>query len=232
MDFTKALTYPFEDPDWVKKLLILLVVGLFFIIPVVNIAVAILIAGWEIETALKVKAGDATPLASWDDFGGLFSKGLVPWLGALVHFIPAAIFFCGGYVAPLALGAAAASSNSDNGSSSLAGAAGLIGICCICVGILAVLAGAVLYFGGYIRYMDRPEFGTFMQFGENFGLVQSNTGDFGMALLFMIGAGLISSVVAGTVIGSVLAIPFNTYFRAHVIGQLAAKLSGAAKPNM
>lgn len=232
MDFTKAATYPFDDPDWLKKL------GLAALVMIIPIAGPILLQGWGYDIVRKVKANDPMPLAGWDDFGGVFMRGLMLFLAGLVYFLPVFIFVCVGYAAGIAIagGSAAAlsgNSNSDSGAGAMASVVSVLVICCYCLAFLYAIAAGIVYWGGYIRYLDKPEFSTFMQFGENIALVRGNAGDFGMALLFIIGG----SIVAGflgiiPVLGWLLIYPVQTYFASHIIGQLAIKLGGAAKPAM
>src|SRR5262245_20400975 len=108
MDFTKALTYAFDDPDWMKKLAV--PAGISFVIlvfafggavfpPVILCVFPLLIAliplvGWQLETMKNVRSNVANPMASWDDFGGLFSKGLTPFLAAIVYQIPPLLVLC------------------------------------------------------------------------------------------------------------------------------------------
>ena len=229
MDFAKALTYPFEDQDWLKKLIFLLIAGF---IPIIGNPIAV--HGWAVETARNVRAGQQHPMASWDDIGGVLGRGVPLFLAQLVYFLPVLLLYCIGFGATAAVGSAAAgvSSNSNGGGAGggLAGLASMIVPCCVCIALLYSIAAGVVYLGGYVRFLDKPEFGTFMQFGDNFALVQANGGDFGMAVLYVIGAGLIAGVVSSITfgIGGLLATPFITYFASHIIGQLAIKLRGAS----
>jgi hypothetical protein len=224
MDFSKALTYPFDDQDWLKKLLFLLVAGF---IPIIGNPIAV--QGWAVETARRVKAGEPNPMASWDDIGAVISRGFPLFLASIVYFIPSWILFCLAYVIPIIAAGGAAGSNSDTAASAVGGVASIALFCCGCLGLLALIAGAVVFWGGYVRFLDKPEFGTFMEFGENFAMVQNNMGDFGMALLYIVGAGLIAGLASSITfgIGGLLATPFMGYFSSHILGQLAAKLGGA-----
>jgi hypothetical protein len=231
MDFTKALTYPFDDQDWLKKLGIALLVSLAMLIPLIGtIPGAIILQGWSIEIIKRVKNNHPTPLAEWDDFGGLFNKGLWPFIASLVYQIPTLIFVCLAGVATAALGG---SSNSDTA----AGVAGMIPIlwmCCGCLIVLYAIAAGIVFYGGLLRYVDKPEFGTFMEFGENLALVRNNIGDFGMAILYLILGGLIVSVASSVTfgLGSLVASPFMMYFSSHILGQLAQKVGIPGAPQV
>lgn len=229
MDFSKALTYPFEDKDWVKKLIFLLIAGF---IPIIGNPIAV--QGWGVDTARRVKAREAMPLASWDDIGAVLGRGVPLFLASLVYFLPVGILYCLGFGISMGLGGAAAgvSSNDNSGAASggMASLAGIVLPCCICIALLYAIAAGVVYLGGYIRFLDKPEFGTFMQFSDNLALVRNNGGDFGMAVLYIIGAGVVAGIVSSVTfgIGGLLATPFMSYFSSHILGQLAIKLSGSS----
>src|SRR5436190_2024251 len=101
MDFTQALTYPFNDPDGVKKLLIAVAITLgMFIIPVIGwIVGGLLFMGWSYEITKRVRNGDPTPLPAWDDFGGLIGRGFQLAIALFVYQLPTLIFFCIAFVA-------------------------------------------------------------------------------------------------------------------------------------
>lgn len=223
MDFMKALTYPFEDDDWLKKIGI---AALVQFLPIIGSPIAL--SGWSWETSRRVRNGEATPLAGWDEFGERISKGLILFLGQLVYQIPVFIFICIGY-APLLI--AGASGDSDAMES--IGTLGIIVMsCCYCLAFLYALAATVVYWGGYIRFIDKPEFSTFMQFRDNIALVRENVGDFGMTLVYLLLGGLIAGVASSVTLGlgALLMTPFMMYFSGHLLGQLAAKVLPGVAP--
>lgn len=235
MDFAKALTYPFEDEEWLPKLGIAAAISAagvllsFLVLP--PIAAYILLLGWQVDIMKNVRAGVANPMPGWDDFGGMFQKGLTPFLALLVYQIPTILFACAAtavYVLPLLAG-----DNAD-AMAALGGLATVISICCSCLIFIYVIAAYMAWFGGLVRYLDAPEFSTFMAFSDNINLVRENIGDFGMAVLYLIGfgflvgmaSGLLSFLLVGIVVALVQQAAF-AYFSGHIFGQLAAKLRGA-----
>ena len=225
MDFTRALTFPFEDDDWLSKLGLGLLINL---IPIIGNPLAV--QGWSFRLAQAVKRGDPTPMPDWSDFGGKLGKGLMVWLASFIYQIPTVVVFCVLWAVFLL---PAMSGGNDDLAKTLFGGASIIAVCCICVVILYAIAAALVYIAGYLRYMDNDsEFGTFFQFGDNIALMRENIGDFGMFILYIILATLIASVVSGITlgIGSLLAGPFMMYFSGHLIGQLATKVSSPSAP--
>jgi hypothetical protein len=233
MDFMKALQYPFEDEDWLKKLGIVLVAGLVAVfIPLLGLVGVIAILGWSLETTRNVKNNVPKPMASWDDIGGVIGKGVGPFLGGLVYQAPTILFICIAIGLWFASFGAAVGSGSDDAAGAFAGMGTLLFMCCICVTILYTIAASIVLAGGFIRYLDKPEFSTFMQFGDNLALIRNNISDFLMAFLYLLGGSVVSSILSWTIIGALVAIPFNVYFSSHIIGQLAAKLGSASAPRM
>ncbi len=220
MDFTRALMFPFEDEEWLKKLGIGVLVGL---IPIIGQMTQ---QGWSFEITKRVRRGDPAPLPDWSDFGGLLGTGFKLFVAALIYQIPTLIFAC---IASFVWLLPALGGDSDTAGAS-AGPAGPLMICCSCVIALYAIFAAIVYWGGVIRFVDREELATFFQVGENFALVRNNIGDFGMALLYAILAGVIASVVSSVTfgLGSLLTPIFMMYFIGHILGQLATKVSGAA----
>ncbi|MBN1430312.1 MAG: DUF4013 domain-containing protein [Anaerolineae bacterium] len=232
MDFVKALTYPFDDENWLKKLGIAVLVSLAYFIPVVgSIPAAIILQGWLIETIKRVKDNHPDPLADWDDFGGIFSKGLSPFLASILYQVPTLIFAC---IMASTLILPAMGGESSDMVAGLASVTGGLLICCSCLILFYVIAATLVYAGGLIRFVDKPEFGTFMEFGENLALVRNNIGDFLMVALYILLAGLLivvaSSVTFG--LGSLVATAFMAYFTAHILGQLAQKVSPGSVPQV
>jgi hypothetical protein len=217
MDFTQALTYPFDDEDWLKKL------GLAVLIQFIPVVGTLALVGWSYEISRRVKAGDPTPLPDWSDFGGLLGKGFQLAIAYIIYQLPTLIFVC---IISIIWVLPAMGGNNQDAAAALAGVAGIVAICCSCIIVLYAIAAAIVFWGGYVRYIDAPELSTFFAFGDNIQIVRDNLGDFGQALLFAIGGGLIAGVVSSVTagIGSLIAQPFSMYFNGHILGQLAAKV--------
>ncbi|MGA9117636.1 MAG: DUF4013 domain-containing protein [Bacteroidota bacterium] len=67
----KAFSFPFKDPDWIRKFL---VGGLFVLLSALIIGIFIL-AGYCVRVTQRVMRGEANPLPEWDDIGGKFVAG-------------------------------------------------------------------------------------------------------------------------------------------------------------
>jgi hypothetical protein len=85
MEIGRAFSYPFQDPNWVKKLLIGIVM---LVIPFVG---WLILYGYILRTVRNVARGSDTPLPEWDDFGGDLVLGFKGAVAAVVWTLPASI---------------------------------------------------------------------------------------------------------------------------------------------
>jgi Protein of unknown function (DUF4013) len=81
MDFGKAFTFAFDDPDWLKKVAINALIGL---IPFIG---QIYLLGWGLEVARRVATGSGTPLPDVD-FATFLGHGFKAFVVSLVYTLP------------------------------------------------------------------------------------------------------------------------------------------------
>jgi hypothetical protein len=82
MDFGLAFSFPFQDEEWVKKIVVTAVI---LLIPILG---QIAVMGWMVALTRRVIAGEERPLPDWEDFGGLFMDGLKAFAVGLVYSLP------------------------------------------------------------------------------------------------------------------------------------------------
>src|SRR5262245_229692 len=111
LDFGRAFQFVFEDPDWVKKILL---GGLFQLLAIVVIGIPFFI-GYFLRVIRRTAQGEARPLPDWDDLGGLFSEGL-RGLGLYLVLMGGALLIPGALGCVLGLMGGALSSASREGS--------------------------------------------------------------------------------------------------------------------
>ncbi|HVB65256.1 MAG TPA: DUF4013 domain-containing protein [Nitrolancea sp.] len=109
MDIGRSISYVFQDPNWIKKVLI---GGLLSLIPVFG---TLIVVGYWIRIATNVANGFDLPLPDWNDFGGDFMRGLKAAAALIIWAIPLIILAGCGAIPSIAL------SGSNNAASSLAG---------------------------------------------------------------------------------------------------------------
>src|SRR5660397_281821 len=69
MDYGKSIKFPLDDPSWVTKVIIGIVIGF---IPIVNFAQQ----GYGLEIIRRVARGEEEELPAWDNFGSYIVQGL------------------------------------------------------------------------------------------------------------------------------------------------------------
>jgi Sec-independent protein secretion pathway component TatC len=82
MDFGIAFSFPFQDEDWVKKIVLTAVISL---IPIIG---QIALVGWLVDLSRRVINGESNPMPDWTDFGGLLVLGLKMSVIGFVYALP------------------------------------------------------------------------------------------------------------------------------------------------
>jgi hypothetical protein len=82
MDLGLAFSYPFQDKDWVTKLLL---AGVLLLIPVLGI---IVVMGWSLAITRNVIKGEAQPLVGLSDFADLLTIGFKAFMITLIYALP------------------------------------------------------------------------------------------------------------------------------------------------
>ncbi len=233
MNFWKALGYPFGERGWPHKLGIALLVAA---IPVVGYFI---IKGWEYEISVRVRRRALHRLPGWGNLPDKLARGLLIRLAGFVYNIPAIGLF--GVVLALwverivTLFGPQVQTWQDAGQV-LASGLGLRLALMLAAALAWVLAD-VLFWPGYIRYIDTQDFLAFFDVLDNVRLAFRNVFDdllmaLFVALLSLIMwavTGLLSSALAATGVGALLAPvigPALTFtvlstFKGYLFGQLA-----------
>ncbi len=218
MDYGKSFTYPFEDREWVTKLLI---GSLLSVIPFVNFATY----GYALRIVKNVADGAEQPLPNWDDLGDYFVKGLVATLGTLVYFLPAII--PGLAMAVLSV-VPAYSSNASSGQFSPVVVC-MWGLACL-TALYTLFVGLILP-AAYAKYAISGQFGAFFRFREILSFITSNLGDYVIALIL---AWLASLVASLGVILCGIGIVFTEFWALlvgpHLLGQICRGRAMALSP--
>jgi hypothetical protein len=81
---TRALTFFFEDPEWIPKL----AVGTLFAFLSPFLIGAVLVVGYAVSLARRVREDRFPFLPEWDDFQEIFLDGLRGMAVALAHKLP------------------------------------------------------------------------------------------------------------------------------------------------
>ncbi len=186
MDIGKSFTYMFDDEKWLMKILLGGIIG---IVPILNFVVY----GYMLDATKNVAEGRALPLPEWgEDFGGKFVKGLLAVIIGVVYAIPIWVIMCLSWLVTLILGGGASLFESD---AAAAGAGGLAGVLAICLYCLMALYGIFLIIwlpAALTRFAVQGGFGSAFQFGEIRSLIQGNLGNYLLAIVIAMVAGVIA----------------------------------------
>ena len=83
-DFLKPLTFVFEDPQWIQKLLM----GALFSLAGVVLIGIFFVNGYLARLVRNVVDGLERPLPEWTDLGDMFAEGAMLFVAAFLYMIP------------------------------------------------------------------------------------------------------------------------------------------------
>lgn len=238
INFFSGLTYPFDERGWAGKLLGALLVGA---VPVLGYFA---IKGWEFEISVRVRYGSAEQVSGWGNLPSKLVRGFLIRLAGFIYNLPAFILI--GSELVIFVGVILRWLNQPAGTplplrelfAEQAPALLAVGLG---AGLWWVMA-SLLYWSGYMRYIDTLRFAAFFEIIPNLKLVFRNVFDdllvelfvAVLSLLLMLAGSLLTFLLGLTGIGAVLA-PFlvpafvltvSTYFKGYMFGQLAINTFG------
>jgi hypothetical protein len=189
VDLGRAFRFVFDDPEWMKKLLIggaftlasTFIVGLFFV------------AGYFVRLVRNVAAGAERPLPAWDDLGAIFSDGLKAVGVAFVHvFGVLAVVGAIGCVLGMmifGLGSAASRGRADD----VMGALGGFGVMGVYFVFLVLMLAVNLYLPAALtRVALTNEFAAGLDWRANFAFIRENLANYLLSLVFYLVANFLS----------------------------------------
>ena len=206
MQIGKAFSYPFDDPDWMKK------IGIAAAVMLIPIVGGIVVAGWGVEVARRVIHREQYPLPEWNDFMGYLVKGLKMMVITLVYMLPIILVsICPSVLIPFA---------SDQGEDTIMTIVTIVSACLSClVLIYALLVGLVLP-AAMGKFAATDDLKAALRFGQIISMVRTKPMVFVMVLL----GGFLSSLIgsAGSIacgIGVLFTVPYSIAINGHLWGQ-------------
>jgi hypothetical protein len=214
MDITRALSFPFDDNDWIVKF----VVG--SLMSLVGVFLPFILLGYQVNVARNVIRGKKRPLPGMDNVGEVVADGLMAFIAGLVYAIPGIVVGC-----------ILAFSGGLLGNSSLGGTLFLCLSCCL--GAFLILYGivaAALYSMGVIRYAETGNFSEFMQFSDLWEDARSNIGTLLSLLIYSLVLGLLAGVLLPFSlilcgVGEFIVIFYAQIVSGHLIGQAGLEIA-------
>lgn len=210
MDFGKAFTFVFDDPDWLKKIIIAALIGL---IPVIG---QIYLVGYGLEVARRVIKHNAVLLPDIA-FGESLATGFKSLIIGLVYAIPVFLML----VPILLFIVPVTSSTSTNGAnySNAEPVAVTLSLCCM--GLLTIY-GILLWVwlpAAHGNFLATDSLGSAFRFKEVFALLKAAPGAYLFVLLGGIAAGFIASLgTIGCGIGVLLTSTYAVAVSGHLYG--------------
>lgn len=203
LDIGRALTYMFEEEEWVVKFLIAagMVLLSFLILP------AIILQGYTIEIIRRVGRNQRPQLPQWDAWAQYLSDGFTALAAGLVYALPAVLLTCCATFVIVGAGAA-------NEGGELGGVEVLLLCCSLLLILLIEIPLGLIYYAGLVRFAESREIGAFFRFGQLFSFVRANLGQYSYALVVVIIASLVGSFVP------ILGNAWAQLVTGHALGQL------------
>jgi hypothetical protein len=229
MDIGKAFVFMFQDPEWLRKIAIGIVVALVGLVlsPIlIGLIPLIMVAGYSLDVTYNVIQRREHPLPDWDDWGRFLIRGLKLVVVFLIWAIPLIIV-----ALPIGIGAAFMSGDANNGGGALSVFGLMFQLCGGCLAILWGLVIALFTPALYARLAVTDQIGKCFDFAGLWAYTRDNIGNVIIAILLVWLAGLIASIIAplgviaifiGLLVTVPLAILWQMLVQAHLYGQVAA----------
>ena len=227
MEFGKAFVFMFEDPNWVRKFgigVLVALAGLLLSPILIGLLAFVFLAGYSLDVTRNVTRRDQYPLPEWDDWGGFFVKGLKIIVAIFIWSLPLLLT-----VVPMTFGGIWLGNGDQNGGAAFGGI--FLLMCGLCLAVLYGLFITVISPAIYVRMAQTDRFASAFQLGELWNFTVRNLGNIIIAVLLTWVAGLIAAAVGGLGVlfcgvGTLLTIPVATVWQylvtAHLYGQVGA----------
>ena len=228
IDLSRTLTFFFEDPDWVPKLL----VGTLFALLTPFVIGSVFIAGYAVAVAQNTMRQASPLLPEWDDLPGIFVEGLKGLAISLAHKLPVILL---SVLMILALVGGALIQQQGGGQEGGALPEGLLyyGLPAIFGGwfLVFVLSLAVLFYvpAAFVRFVQTDRLGAAFDVMDNVAFIREQGSTYLIGILAIVLAGFISQLgIIVFCIGVFPAMFWSACVMGYVIGELA-RLGGGAR---
>jgi hypothetical protein len=208
MDLGLAFSFPFQDEEWIKKVLI---AAVLLFIPVIG---WLAVFGWALEITRRVIRESEETLPDWTEFADLFVLGLKGFVISFVYSLPIMLF-----TAPLTV---------LGWFEDLQGLVAVLSICTSCFSFLySILLGLVLPAGLGIL-ADSDNLAEAINPSKILVILRAAPGAYVITFVGAIIASFVSSVgVILCVVGVLFTSAYAVTFQGHLIGQAYNEASSA-----
>jgi hypothetical protein len=224
VDLSKALSFFFEDPNWVPKLL----VGTLFALLTPFAVGTVFLTGYSLAIARERMRQPSSTLPEWDDLQGIFIDGLKGFAISLAHKLPLAM------LSGLLVLAVAGSAMLQRGTGSIPDGFLYYGLPAILGGgvLVSVLTLAVVCYvpAALVRFIQTDRLGAAFEVMENVAFIRENSSIYLSGLVAIVTAGLIGQLgILVFCIGVFPTLFWSACVTGYVVGELA-RLDGSVQP--
>jgi len=227
MAYGKAFTFMFEDPNWVRKLVIgtlLVLIGIFLSWLLIGFIPLLIVGGYTLDLIRNVVNRQRHPLPEWEDWGGMLVRGIKVAAAFVIWFLPLIVV-----AIPLAIGGNLTESNS--GGAQAVGA--LLLTCGTCLSLLWGLFVTLLSPAILIRLAAFERFASAFEVGALWSLTRDHIGPVIIALLLTWVASLIAGIagmlgLVFCIVGVLITIPLASLWQYLVMGHLFGQIGAEA----
>jgi uncharacterized protein DUF4013 len=191
LDLGQGFRFFFEDPDWVKKILI---GGVFMLLSSLIVG-AIFVAGYGVHVLRRVVRGEPRPLPEWEELGRFFGDGLRALGLYLLHLLAVAILPAAfGCIIGLMGGGLANVSHSRGASDAAGGLIALMIMGLYAVTVLLMLILLIYFPAAFTRFAVLDRFAAGFEVAENVAFIRRNLGRYALALVLYLLASFVAQV--------------------------------------
>lgn len=229
MDFGRAFTYMFEDPDWLRKLGIgtaVMLVGVLLTPVLIGIIPLIIATGYTIDVVRNVRRRETYPLPEWEDWGGFLSRGFKLVVAMFVWALPIIVLMIPIFAGMIMM---------DNNGNGMEAIGVPIVVCGYCLVFLWSLFLALISPAIYVRIASTDRLSSAFELGRVWSFTRDNLGSVIVVLLLGIVVGFIAGIVGmmGLLllfVGVLITLPAASLWQmlvtAHLYGQIGRPETG------
>lgn len=225
IDLSRTLTFFFDDPEWVPKLL----VGTLFALLSPLVIGTVFVAGYAVAVARHTMRQRSPLLPEWDDLPGIFIEGLKGLAISLTHKLPVIL------LSMLMILAIAGGALFQREGGSLPEGLVYYGLPAIFGGwlLIFVLSLAVLFYvpAAFVRFIQTDRLKAAFDVMDNVAFIREQGSTYLTGILAIVLAGFIGQL--GTFVFCIGVFPamfWSACVMGYVIGELA-RLGGGARPS-
>jgi hypothetical protein len=223
MDLSRAFMYAFDDPEWMSKLAMVFLLTfasvIFMPFLLAGLVPFAMLMGYMLEIVNNVRQGNKIILPRWRNYGQLMSRGGGVLLGLTAYHIPVLLLSCCVWV-----------SGNLFSDGAVNGLLTLTTLCCVTPFLLIyTVVGWMILAVGVTEYAAGEPSGVFFEWGRLFGIVRELGWISIQWFFFSLLAHFLLTLIAFTIIGTLVLFALSLPVQAHLIGQYARQIE-AHKP--